>query len=513
MFKRFQQERLQALKKHLIEVRPHVFLSKNDPCFHEKNAFYHPNNTRLQVLACVELLQKGETKNAKKFLIKAKELGDKKSISLLPYFHVLPNEMLFHYLNQHSSFINLDNHLQSSLESRNYLVSNEKKRDKKFPLIPFLLSCCFFALLFLILSFFLIQFEKNDSVTSANTYVPTSISLIQFEPQDIIKKQQEIIHSSDKKTKDNPIFSWSVSDKDTSLKGVSSSFLNVFEPSLSYDVLSYLVVENALVRYKQVNGTFPKKLEELIQDYPHNYLSFIPNDFDYNRFYHTSNRDDFVLSVSLNKGKKQISDPLFNLDSPLPFTNHHKDVDLLTLSSENVNLKLTNHFYHSNTEFKLIPNGIRSSSDKNQYFHLVFFNQTKELGVFYDDILLTLYPTSYGEKTHLLKHSNILLRVDKPNGGNTVLGTKGFEMGDNYALHGTNDEEVITKEVTKGCIRLKNKDIENLFPYISIHTPFSFNGNSIPTKPLFQNGLPYLVDYDSISIHEIVPNKTFRWKN
>lgn len=52
-----------------------------------------------------------------------------------------------------------------------------------------------------------------------------------------------------------------------------------------------------------------------------------------------------------------------------------------------------------------------------------------------------------------------------------VLGTHRLNMGDGYALHGTNQPESIGRSVSHGCVRLRNEDIETLYQMVSVGTP------------------------------------------
>jgi len=52
-----------------------------------------------------------------------------------------------------------------------------------------------------------------------------------------------------------------------------------------------------------------------------------------------------------------------------------------------------------------------------------------------------------------------------------VLGTHRLNMGDGYALHGTDHPESIGRSVSHGCVRLRNEDIETLYQMVSVGTP------------------------------------------
>ncbi|HEU4747323.1 MAG TPA: L,D-transpeptidase [Gemmatimonadaceae bacterium] len=52
-----------------------------------------------------------------------------------------------------------------------------------------------------------------------------------------------------------------------------------------------------------------------------------------------------------------------------------------------------------------------------------------------------------------------------------VLGTRRLKMGDGYAIHGTNQPESIGRSVSHGCVRMRNEDIERLYPMVPVGTP------------------------------------------
>lgn len=52
-----------------------------------------------------------------------------------------------------------------------------------------------------------------------------------------------------------------------------------------------------------------------------------------------------------------------------------------------------------------------------------------------------------------------------------VLGTHRLNLGDGYALHGTNQPESIGRSVSHGCVRLRNEDIARLHGMVDVGTP------------------------------------------
>ena len=76
-----------------------------------------------------------------------------------------------------------------------------------------------------------------------------------------------------------------------------------------------------------------------------------------------------------------------------------------------------------------------------------------------------------------------------PNGGEGSLGTRGIVLQEHYAIHGTNKPSSIGHYNTLGCIRLLNENIENLYSYIPIGTPFKVKIGNVPS-PVFSHSLP-----------------------
>jgi hypothetical protein len=52
-----------------------------------------------------------------------------------------------------------------------------------------------------------------------------------------------------------------------------------------------------------------------------------------------------------------------------------------------------------------------------------------------------------------------------------VMGTRRLELGDGYGIHGTDHPESIGQSVSHGCVRMRNEDIEKLYPMVPVGTP------------------------------------------
>lgn len=83
------------------------------------------------------------------------------------------------------------------------------------------------------------------------------------------------------------------------------------------------------------------------------------------------------------------------------------------------------------------------------------------------------YPVAVGSPSTPTPIGNftIINKAVNPGGpyGTRWLGLSTPHIG----IHGTNDPSSIGKAVSKGCIRMYNKDIEEIFPLISVGTAVS----------------------------------------
>jgi lipoprotein-anchoring transpeptidase ErfK/SrfK len=83
------------------------------------------------------------------------------------------------------------------------------------------------------------------------------------------------------------------------------------------------------------------------------------------------------------------------------------------------------------------------------------------------------HPVESGEGREIVVNGNIII----PPFGTTqrryrgVLGTHRLNIGDGYALHGTDKPQTIGQAVSHGCVRLRNEDIETLYRMVQVGTP------------------------------------------
>lgn len=377
------------LASDFIKVDHNTYIAKDDPRFLEKYLRYFPNDAEKLYHYGEQLEKKGMLRHA-----------------LISYRRAMKNGYLAAEVR-----INGIRELQRAKKE----VKNEKKQTRILPLIflGFLNFCLLTGLLVVIGS---LVFKEIFPVSTP------------------IRQDNNINNTSSSTSHNDSIY---LAEKDT--------FCEVEKES----PLFITVIQNGLDRFKETNGQYPNKLEELNGKKPNNWLSYIPDNVGYEKV--------------------------------------------------------------SNDQYVLEWEGERYSDQSNQLLSLIHYPKTNELGVMRGDQLLALYKVASGSTPMPFEESKVHERVVNPNGGTGALGTRGLVLDDNFAIHGTNDPSSIGKNVTLGCLRLPNEDIEILYPYISNGTPFYVGKGQPKESPIYLGGLPPLVN--SISIEkELAPYITYGWK-
>jgi lipoprotein-anchoring transpeptidase ErfK/SrfK len=207
---------------------------------------------------------------------------------------------------------------------------------------------------------------------------------------------------------------------------VKIRFLNADFGRLTRTEVGANLVRTALEAYILDNGSPPETLDKLVEDYPQNYLSFIPNE---------------IRSGSNQIVKKYNGDGGWVFD---PLAKQFSDM-----------------FYPNITE---IPNSQRANFER---FRVVVGKSDHSLQLLSGSTLLMEKQVGLGADDLTPEGTfTILERVKEPKGKQpNVYGSSALGMGA-IALHGTNDPDSIGDNRSLGCIRLTNADIEELYPFI-----------------------------------------------
>ncbi len=210
---------------------------------------------------------------------------------------------------------------------------------------------------------------------------------------------------------------------------------------------STTVIRSALYQFAKENGYFPPKLEDLTKPLPNNYLSSIP------------------------EGPQSPSKPETSFTDGTRGWVYNPGKSIKPSSSELI----------SQIEQVLKPNLKDLKPIPFEPLEIEIDKTTNTLTLKSGDKPLRSYPVALG-KNNLTPEGefNIHKKIANPNKNtpNSVFGTRALELSNEaYSIHGTNDPSSIGQNISNGCIRLNNPDIEELYSMTPLHTPVKITKN------------------------------------
>ena len=119
---------------------------------------------------------------------------------------------------------------------------------------------------------------------------------------------------------------------------------------------------------------------------------------------------------------------------------------------------------------------------------------SRSLALYAGEEKILLFPVGIGQPDHktpvgnytiLYKEKNpVWIKPEKPeekidSGPDNPLGYRWMQLQDLYGIHGTNKPESIGSYVSKGCIRMKEADVELLYDLVPVGTPVEITYNRI----------------------------------
>ncbi len=195
---------------------------------------------------------------------------------------------------------------------------------------------------------------------------------------------------------------------------------------------NWLVLRSAMYRYFQNEGHLPTTLNALTQSFPYNYLSNIEL---------MSVIEGLEVGIEGNYDPQlfHANDAWLSLDEVFPLNVKGRDIVV---------------------PYEFQPVSIEIKQE----------NQT--LSLLSGDFLLRQYQIGLGkEDSTPTGMFTITKKVDQPVSKTKLYGTRGMELSDpRYAIHGTNAPESVGQYSSYGCIRLLNRDIEELFALTPLGT-------------------------------------------
>ncbi|MNC22292.1 putative L,D-transpeptidase YkuD [compost metagenome] len=142
---------------------------------------------------------------------------------------------------------------------------------------------------------------------------------------------------------------------------------------------------------------------------------------------------------------------------------------------------------------------------------IIVDKQNHRLAVTSGSIMLRNYAVGLGGGRTPEGEFAISDKVVNPNGhDNGEFGSRGMQLSDtNYAIHGTNEPDSIGKDESKGCIRMKREDVEELFAMVPMGTKVQISKGVLPDELMLPGErYPSRTPPDQTN-----PNKVYHWLN
>jgi hypothetical protein len=445
MIRRNQRFRNQ-LDDHLVHLHKNLFISHADPLYHEKVIRYlDANSPEAHFNLGQKFREKGNWKRAR--------------------FHY--KEVLKTYPSPFYSAANRAIHLLDQQQATHVANLEQTLPEKRKPLLPPFMKMLLLVLL--ILNVILVLFFAGDHAISRTISkmkiwgVGTQVTYESVDKPFILYLSPEMSHAEIEKklhaqalvlAKEIPkstILLYGIVTEDNVDKGktmlltntddikramviatyqpeadalVHIRFLNAeFEEHQPLSAIGANLVRTALASYRDNVGQAPTRIDDLLQDYPLNYLSFIP-----------------IEAVS---GSNEIKSA-YKGDGGWVFNPKAADIA---------------HMFYANV----------AGGDEVPYepVHLEVNQRAYQLQLVSGSYLLWDKEIGLGANGSTPDGVyRVIERVQQPKGKTSQsYGDAGLGLG-SIALHGTYDETSIGEAKSLGCIRLTNDDIQQLFPFV-----------------------------------------------
>ena len=157
----------------------------------------------------------------------------------------------------------------------------------------------------------------------------------------------------------------------------------------------------------------------------------------------------------------------------------------------------------------------------------IFINAASRLMMFYDgDTRLALYHLGLGKvstptPTGYYKISSKEINppwinpddpeYEVPSGPDNPLGYRWMQFSGNYGIHGTNRPESIGGYVSNGCIRMNERDVEELFDAVEVGTPVEITYNRVVVEKTPDDDVVYYIYPDGYGMQNITVADVVKW--
>jgi hypothetical protein len=123
--------------------------------------------------------------------------------------------------------------------------------------------------------------------------------------------------------------------------------------------------------------------------------------------------------------------------------------------------------------------------------------------------LVRRYPIAIGKNGSTpAGYFSVLQKISNPRGPDDIYGTRGLIFQQNgYAIHGTNHPASIGQSVSLGCIRLHNRDVEELYTFVAPGTEVIISAHAAPV-PRWANPAAFVLPAGR---DEETPRVVYHW--
>ncbi|MBQ6297281.1 MAG: L,D-transpeptidase family protein [Selenomonadaceae bacterium] len=98
-----------------------------------------------------------------------------------------------------------------------------------------------------------------------------------------------------------------------------------------------------------------------------------------------------------------------------------------------------------------------------------------------------------------------------PSGPDNPLGYRWMEFSGNYGIHGTNRPESIGGYVSNGCIRMNERDVEELFDAVEVGTPVEITYNRVVVEKSPDGDVVYYIYPDGYGMQDLTVADVTKW--
>ena len=148
---------------------------------------------------------------------------------------------------------------------------------------------------------------------------------------------------------------------------------------------------------------------------------------------------------------------------------------------------------------------------------LTLYEGNKKLAMYPLGLGKTSTPTPTGYYKILEKATNPTWidpsdpEYEVPSGPNNPLGYRWMQIQGNYGIHGTNKTDSIGYYVSNGCIRMNEKDVEELYDAVEVNTPVEITYNRIVVEKAPDDNVVYYIYPDGYGWQTVEVADVIKW--